>query len=164
LKGFPGDFFILMETIYPYKSLSDTLLGMKTQVRDSLEFADEFLPKRKMTPAEIYSYLKRHVIYFNDPHDRELLQSMPTLFSQKNIHHIYGAGDCDCFTIAALACLFARGHDENFLVISGRNRINAVHVYCKTIFKGKKKTLDLTNHRYDYERFYPYTQELKMSL
>ncbi len=153
-----------MKKIYPYVSLEDTLIAMKQQIKDSIPFAENFLPRRKMSPKEIFTTLKSNVIYFNDPHDRELLQSMPTLFSKKNYHNIYGAGDCDCFTIAALACLFSKGYKENFIVIVGRNNSNAVHVYAKTIYGGSKKTLDLTNHSYNYERYYPFRQELKVGL
>jgi hypothetical protein len=153
-----------MKLLKPYESLEDTLLKFKRQVKDSIAFADGFLPNRSMTPGQIFSFLKKRTIYFNDPPTEELLQMMPTMFSKKNAHNIYGAGDCDCFTIAALACLFARGYGENYVVIVGRNARNAVHIYCKTNYLGEKKTLDLTNHSYNYERYYPYRQELPITL
>lgn len=154
-----------MQLLKPYVSLSETLLMLKKQVRDSIPFAETFLPGNVDTPKQIFNFLRGEVVYFNDPEHIELLHSMPSLFSSKNQHGIYGAGDCDCFTIACLASLISKGYLKNFVILTGRSAKNAVHIYCKTLDdNGKKVTLDLTNKIFNYERFYPYKQELKFSM
>jgi hypothetical protein len=86
----------------PYKNLMYTLQMMGKQVAESVQFADQFLP-RATTPKEIWFILKDNLVYKNDPPGIELLQSFPSLMND-NYWGIPGAGDCDCFTIAALAC------------------------------------------------------------
>jgi hypothetical protein len=95
----------------PYKNLMYTLQMMGKQVAESVQFADQFLP-RATTPKEIWFILKDNLVYKNDPPGIELLQSFPSLMND-NYWGIPGAGDCDCFTIAALACAAARRYSSS---------------------------------------------------
>lgn len=144
-----------------YKDLNDTLRGFKIQVEDSIDFAENFLPHLEMTPREIFKYLRKQVVYVNDPPGVELIQSMPTMFSYLNPHNIWGAGDCDCFSVAASACLLVCGHPVDIALV-GRNPDNAVHIYCMTGIYGPVVAFDLTNQRYGQERYYPYKQTLPL--
>jgi len=150
-----------MKLLEPYESLDRTLIMMKRQVIDSLPFAIDFLPEGKMKPSSIFNFLKEETIYFSDPSGIELLQSMPTLFGNNNQHGIYGAGDCDCFTIAALASLIAKGYESGtgiFLV--GRSKYCPVHIYASIY----GVPFDLTNNKLGQERNYPYKQYLKFKI
>jgi len=149
-----------MKLKIPYPGLSETLLYLKKQVIFSMPFAKEYLPAGKMTIPEIWEMLKADTIYFNDPYRIELLQSMPTLFGEENQHHIYGAGDCDCFTIAALTCLTIKGYKNIFVCLAGRNQYAPAHIYVQVdgiIF-------DLTNSVLGKERPYPYIQRLPFKI
>lgn len=139
-----------------YPGLNLVLVALKIQAIDSLHFARSFLPEKKMTPEEIFDFLKKEVVYYNDPKDIELLQSMPTLFGWENIHSIYGAGDCDCFTITALACLHTKGYKNLKLILAGRDPNNPCHVYANV----NNTPFDLTTTAAGTERKYPYKQEL----
>lgn len=132
---------------------------MREQARRSVPFARRFLPRGKMTPAELFDYLKSETVYINDPEGIELLQSMPTLFSEKNIHGIYGAGDCDCFTLASLACFKAKRFTNYRIVLVGRSKSAPVHIYSEL----NGKPFDLTNNTYGAERNYPFKQVLPIS-
>lgn len=144
-----------------YVDINDTLKGFKIQVEDSLDFASDYLPSLDMTPREIYRLLKKEVVYINDPPGVELIQSMSTLFSFNNPHNIYGAGDCDCFSVAASACLLVCGHPVDIALV-GRNPENAVHIYCMTGIYSPVVPFDLTNQRYGQERKYAYKQVLPL--
>ena len=50
----------------PYKNLMYTLQMMGKQVAESVQFADQFLP-RATTPKEIWFILKDNLVYKNDP-------------------------------------------------------------------------------------------------
>lgn len=110
-----------------------------------------------MTPREIFDFLRGEVVYTSDPEGIELLQSMQTLFGTGNKHGIYGAGDCDCFTIAALASLIAKGYAPGLkIVLVGRSKVAPVHIYCSVF----GVPFDLTNNKIGKERPYPYQQSL----
>jgi len=150
-----------MKLTKPYDSLEDTLLMLKKQVRDSVPFAAKVLPAGRMTPEAIFRWLKSRVIYCNDPDGVELLQSMPTLLSYNNRHGVPGCGDCDCFTISALACLIAKGYGDSVgIYLVGRSKQAPVHIYA-AIFH---KPFDLTNNNLGQERGYPYKQYLDFRL
>lgn len=144
-----------------YIDLDDTLRAFKMQVKDSLDFAADYLPSLDMTPREIYNHLRRDVVYINDPPGVELIQSMPTMFSYNNPHNIYGAGDCDCMSVAASACLIVSGLPVNIALV-GRTPDNAVHIYCMTGNHAPVVPFDLTNAYYSQERKYPYKQTLPL--
>ena len=144
----------------PYTSLEHTLIMLREQARRSVSFAEQFLPAGRMKPAELFDFLKGETVYINDPAGTELLQSMPTLFSENNVHGIYGAGDCDCFTLTSLACFKAKGYKDFQIVLVGRDKAAPVHIY--SMLEGTP--FDLTNSTLGAERSYPYRQILPVSL
>lgn len=143
-----------------YVSLAHTLIMLREQARRSVPFAKRFLPSGHMTPAELFDFLKSETIYMNDPDGIELLQSMPTLFSQNNFHGIWGAGDCDCFTLTSLACFKAKGMNNCKIVLVGRDAAAPVHIY--TMVNGIP--FDLTNSTIGVERKYKYKQVLPVNI
>lgn len=114
-----------------------------------------------MRPAEVFDFLKSEVVYKHDPPGVELLQSMPTLFSEDNVHGIYGAGDCDCFTTASLASLCVKGYNSGLgIYLVGRSKDAPVHIYAAI----HSIPFDLTNNKLGQERHYPYKQFLPVRL
>lgn len=144
-----------------YKDLNDTLHHLKLQIVESIPFAEQYLPDQDLTPKEIFKILKKDTVYINDPPGVELIQSMATMMSYSNPHNVWGAGDCDCFTVTASACLLSRGYPVD-IVLVGRNRDNAVHIYNYTGIHNPVICFDLTNPRYGMERFYPYKQKIPL--
>lgn len=142
----------------PYKDLNHALKLFRRQVSESIPYAIESLPKFN-TPEEAFNYLKLRTRYKKDPKGRELFQTLPTLL-ENNWHGITGHGDCDCFTIAALAVLIANGFNDCGIVLVGRNPLVPVHIYAYVDIDGKREYFDLTNKVYNYERFYPYKQHI----
>lgn len=133
---------------------------MKIQIIDSVNFAQSFLPFGKMSIEDIFNFLKKEVTYTSDPKDVELLQSMETLFTWENVHGVYGAGDCDCFTIASIASLYAKGYRDLEVVLAGRSINYPVHVYSKV----NGISFDLTNKEIGKIRPYTFLQALKIKL
>jgi hypothetical protein len=88
----------------PYTNLTDTLVALKRQVKDSMEYVEEHIPYNIHTPAELFAFLKPQLNYKNDPPGVEFIQTLQTLLTND------GEGDCDCFTVAALAALTYLGH------------------------------------------------------
>jgi hypothetical protein len=147
----------------PYPGLSQSLKYLKIQILDSLPFANQFVPKFN-DPKALFYWLKAHTTYINDPTGIELFQTMPRMFGINNFHGIKGAGDCDCFTIATIAAALSQNWNDLGIVLVGRSPLNAVHIYTYIIFDGQKYYLDLTNKDFDYQRFYPFYQEIKFKL
>lgn len=145
-----------------YKSLNNSLGYFRTQVIESLPYAREVLPAHVQTPEQIFNWLKLRTTYKNDPKGVELFQTFPTLL-ENNFHGIPGAGDCDCFTIAALACLLVRGYDCG-IVLAGRNGLNPVHIWAYVIDKGQTYDFDLTNKYFNQSRHYSHTQKIPFVL
>jgi hypothetical protein len=138
-----------------HPGLDTVLLAIKMQAADSFDFADSFLPAGKMSPGEIFDYLRGRVIYTPDPPRVELLQSMQTLFTD-NRNGTPGAGDCDCFTIAGLASLYVKGHRKLYVTLAGRSSANPVHVYCTW----RDVPFDLTTEHIGFARPYRHIQDL----
>ena len=151
-----------MEKRMQYKNLNHALRLFKKQVTESIPYALEELPKFD-SPQEAFKYLRKLVTYKKDPQGVELFQTLPTLI-ENNFHGITGAGDCDCFTIAALATLIANGFTDCGIVLVGRSPLNPVHIYAYVDVNGKREYFDLTNRTYNYERPYPYRQEIPYKL
>lgn len=143
-----------------YPGLEPVLLALKEQVRDSLKFARHFLPPGAMTPAEIFVFLKNETVYRNDPDGIELLQSMQTVFTEENVHGLYGAADCDCMTICSLASLYVKGYRNIGIYLVGRSPSAPVHIYAAVY----GVPFDLTNKKIGQERKYPYRQYLAFKL
>lgn len=143
-----------------YVSLPDTLNLIKIQVKDSLKYC-----KRRFSgfdsPENLFFALKSETSFKEDPKGVELLQSVPSLF-ENNRHGIPGAGDCDCFTILALACFAVNGFNPSFVVLAGRSSLYPVHIFAAV---GPKITaFDLTNSFYGFKRPYPLEQVLPFRL
>lgn len=146
----------------PYQGLNHSLAHLRKQVIAGIPYAIESLPKFS-TPEEIFKYFKRRTKYKSDPKNIELFMTLPT-FLDNNFWGETGNGDCDDFTIATLTTLLANGFYNSGIVLVGRNKINAVHIYSYCDFKGKRYFLDLTNRYFDYERNYNYRQEIPIEL
>lgn len=146
-----------------YQDLTDTLLHLKIQVRDSLPFAAKVVPDVD-TPEQLFYWLKDKVIYSRDPSTTELLMTMQTQFDGSRTG-TPGAGDCDDFTITSLASLIAAGFNDVKVVLVGRSLENPVHIYAAVKFNGKLYWFDLTNSKFNYQRTnYKYQQILDFSL
>lgn len=143
----------------PYPSLEKSLGHLKIQVLDSIYYCKNWLPSYVNDPDEIFNYCKNRIIYKKDGKN-EVFQTAQTMF-ENNYHGIKGAGDCDCFTILLLACFCAKNYKDFGIVLAGRNPHNAVHIYAYCIYNGNKYYLDLTNECFNFERYYPYKQEIK---
>ena len=142
-----------------YVDINDTLRHIRVQVMHSIPFAREVCPDFQ-NPAQLFSWLKARTTYKNDPRGVELLQSMQTLFNG-DYHGTPGAGDCDCFTIAALACMHVQQWPGPLWIkIAGRDRSAPVHIWAGLDFKGKPFALDLTEKQPDKERSYPFVQKI----
>lgn len=139
-----------------YQDINRTLKGIRTQVIDSLQWSAENLPKFK-NPEQLFKYCKQITTYKNDPHEVELLQTVPTLLCD-NWHGEAGAGDCDCFTILTLTLCITSGWNDNYIVLVGRTKLAPVHIYSAVKVNGQFYTLDLTNPYINVERPYKYRQ------
>lgn len=151
-----------MILIKDYADLTDTLLHIKKQVIDSLDFANVWLPSID-DPAELFMYLKDRTTYISDPPGIELIMTMQTMISGSRTG-IPGGGDCDDFTIAALASLYCIGFTDLRVVLAGRRRTLPVHIYCDVNDGTGWKAFDLTEDHYGQFRPYPYYQNLTFSL
>jgi hypothetical protein len=145
-----------MEYKIQYPGLQDSLLHLKIQVIQSIDYCKAILPDHVSTPEDIFYYCKNRTTYKADG-GNELFQTAETLL-ENNVHGIPGAGDCDCFTILLLACLAARGYKNIGIVLVGRSPKNAVHIYVYVKEGNRTEFLDMTNNSYNYERFYPFKQ------
>lgn len=141
-----------MKAIYPTTTLSRTLWGIRRQVKDSLDYADQWCIYDN--PRDIFRQLKAHVTYKNDPPDIELLQSLPTLM-ENNYWGSPGTGDCDCFTIAYTACCIAKGIPVK-IVLAGRKPDEFTHIYNLVRMNGVWYDADLTENRFGKRRDYKY--------
>jgi hypothetical protein len=146
-----------------YKDIDDTMRHIRLQVEESLPFARRFIGRCK-DPNDLYFKLKPYLKYRKDPPGVELLQSLPTLI-KNNFYGASGSGDCDCFTIAAVACCLVQRWPgaEIWIKLAGRNKAYPVHIWSGVTYKGKEYPMDLTNRIPGYERRYPYVQTLRVS-
>jgi hypothetical protein len=148
-----------MRTKYQYKSLGDTLRQMSAQIAESVSYADAFMPRSTNT-LEMWSILKDNLVYKNDPPGIELLQSFPSLM-EDNYWGEPGAGDCDCFTIAACACAVARGIPVRCVIV-GNDPKAPSHIYCQMWEDGRWIDFDLVHSDYGFTKPYKYKQILKV--
>lgn len=151
--------FLIMEKLEAYKDIHRTMIAIKIQILDSLDYLDWFLPKiEKYNIQELWDTLKPTVKYVNDPKGTELLQTAETLY-EKNFHRIRGAGDCDCFTILTTAACIVLNFPSK-IVLVGRTYKEPVHIYNKIWDGNQYQTFDLTNKQPFVERFYPIKNEI----
>lgn len=142
----------------PYPGLTESLRHLKIQVLESIPYCKEILPEYVNTPWQIFAWCKNRTYYQLDG-GNEVFQSVKTLF-ENNYHGQSGCGDCDCFSILLLSCFLAKNINNCGIVLAGRIPNQAVHIYTYCIYKGEKYYLDLTNNSFNFERYYPYKQEI----
>lgn len=143
----------------PYRNLDHALkFGLRVQVSESLSYVLENFPVLD-SPKKIFDFLKRRITYKKDPRGVELFQTVETLLDN-NFHGITGAGDCDCFTIAALSTLLANGFTDSGIVLAGRNPLVPVHIWAYTYVDGQLYNLDLTNPHFNTTREYKWQQKI----
>ena len=135
---------------------------MRVQISESIPYALSEMPKLN-SPEKCFDWLKAHTTYKHDPKRVELFQTLPTLLDN-NWHGKPGAGDCDCFTIAAVSTLLANGFDNCGIVLAGRSPNRAVHIWAYVDTPEGRKNLDLTNKYFDQTRHYPYLQHIPYQL
>ena len=128
------------------------------QVEDSLDYAIENVPDFP-NPESLFYYLKSQFTFRKDPPYTELLQTFPSMML-RNRHGIPGAGDCDCFVIAALASMYAQGWKDMYIILYGNQKSHPQHIACAIKWNGRIEVFDLTNPIYDHERKYKYRQLL----
>ena len=109
----------------------------------------------------MYEYFKNRVTYHNDPPGVELIQSPGTMF-ENNYWGKAGYGDCDCFVVLLLSCLWANNMNKNWILLYGRTKKWPSHISLATEFEGQDYFMDLTERKFNSERFYPFRQELKV--
>jgi len=152
-----------MQLREPYQDINRTLEMLMAQVYESMPYAMDNCPEVS-SPEALYNRMKRLTVYKHDPSGVEFIQSMPTLFKhythRSGTHYPPGYGDCDCFTVSAIACLKANGFDDIAIVLRGRNKQTPVHIYPAVWDGSKWVAFDLTNRYYGQERKYPYRQTL----
>ena len=153
-----------MRATLPYLGAEQTLKYMKIQVIDSIPYVKYKFPRLR-TAKDIYNYCKGLVRFREDPPGSEFVMKVQSLFNPKiNPHGFSGAGDCDDFTVLSLACLFANGFRDNFVVIAGRTKSAPVHVYAATKVNGKFIPIDLTNSEMIERGGYKYRQILPIRI
>ena len=143
-----------------YTTLQRTLDMMQLQIQESLSFARNFVPRGE-TPRSLFTLLKQHTTYRHDPPGVELLQSMPTLM-HRNFYGIPGAGDCDCFTITAVACCKVENIPVRIVVV-GNTRKNPTHVYCEVLDAGRWTAFDLCSPFYGETKKYRYLSRINVN-
>ena len=150
----------MAKLIKPYKDINDTVRHIRLQVEHSIPFAAEVCPTFDH-PAQLFRWLKDRLIYRKDPNGRELLQTMQTLWHGE-YYGIPGAGDCDCFSITALACCYIQEwRGPLWIKLAGRSKSAPVHIWSGIDWNGKEYAVDLTNKTPDHERHYPIIQRLE---
>jgi hypothetical protein len=142
-----------MKMKVPYQNIAHTIDMMQRQIEESLDYAEDFTP-RNTTPKELFWIMRNNLTYKNDPPGVELLQSFPSMM-EDNFHGKPGAGDCDCFTIAAVACCKAAGIPCR-IVIVGNSAIAPSHVYAEVLDNGQWMPFDLVNAYYGETKDYNY--------
>lgn len=142
-----------------YTNLNDALRLFKLQLVESIDFVKRNFYDEGLTPEEIFNLLKKNTVYKKDPKGMELFQSTETFF-YNNWHGIPGCGDCDCFTLTALAFLYCNGYKNIGIVLVGRNTRIPVHIYAYLIINQKIFYFDLTNKYFNIVRNYPFKQHI----
>jgi hypothetical protein len=151
-----------MVSVEKYKNLDHTLKAMKSQIIDSVDFALNNSPVFE-NPKHLWMWLKPQLTFKSDGkykgEKRELLQTMQTMMTGK-VWGKKGLGDCDCFVITTIVLMIANNWGNIKIVLTGRNKLIPVHIYTVIYWNGKRQVLDFTNSQFNYERVYPYKQEI----
>jgi len=151
-----------------YTDINRVCQVIRLQIIDSIPYAYENCPQFD-NPGQLFKWLRNNTRYKSDPEGYEFIQSMPTLFS--NFKHktgkVYGVGqgDCDCFTVTSIACMYVQGEDwiKNFgFVLAGRSKKAPVHIYSYINYDGKYHIFDLTQPVIGKVNPYPITQDVRL--
>ena len=149
-----------MKMKVPYKNIGHTVEMMGKQIEDSLDYATSFAPGES-NPRHLFHILKQNLTYHNDPPGVELLQSFPSMM-ENNYWGIPGAGDCDCFTIAAEACCIENDIPVR-IVIVGNSADAPSHVYAEVLDPNQGWTpFDLVNPFYGQTKDYTYEKRISV--
>ena len=144
-----------------YKDINDVLYWIVEQAKVGIPYCKDKFPHWE-DPRQMFYYLKNLVTFKNDPPGTELLQGPYTLFEDN--YHGYlssGAGDCDCFSILLLSCIWAQNWKGAKIILAGNKKSAPSHIYIEIPWKGENIILDLTESKPDQEREYKYYQALK---
>jgi len=153
-----------MELTKDYDSLEDTLLMIKVQISESIDQIIESDIQPPLDAEELFYWLKDRTTYMNDPNSIELLMTYNTLMSGSRTG-VAGGGDCDDFTIAAVASLLYQGFRHIEIVLAGNDKDCPVHIYCRLYcFEDIYCNFDLTEDHFDQIRPYKYVQNFPFSL
>ena len=146
-----------------YPGLKRTLLGVKDQAVESVDYMDQKIPDNIRTPEALFYYLKGITKFKKDPFGIEHIKTSRTLFEKYK-----GRGDCDCFTVTSLASLEALGLAKQlYIVLVSKNKRIPSHIYVAfDDKKGVHHIFDLTNPWYDFERTknYRYKQLIPINI
>lgn len=143
-----------------YESLEHTLKLLKLQVIDSLPYVFEFIDKT-YSAENLFRQLKTQLTFKHDPRGVEYIQTMQTLFAVNN-----GFGDCDCFSVTALASLYRCGFEPLYVCLAGKSKMQPTHIYVE-VYDPKRDLIcpfDLTNPIYNYERPYNFKQSIPFKI
>lgn len=99
--------------------------------------------------------------YLHDPPGVELIMTVQTMMKD-NPHGIPGAGDCDDFTVFAIAAALYFNFPVK-MVLAGNRRNNPTHVYAVINFEGWH-IYDLTAPVIDTVKNYTFTNEIPVSI
>ena len=133
--------------------------GIRTQVIDSIPYCYNNLPEFE-NPRQLFKYLKERTRFKHDKPNEETLQTAQTLFDN-NVHGLSGAGDCDCFTITAVACCKVEKIPVRIVVV-GNTPKNPTHVYCEVLDNGRWTAFDLCSPFYGDTKKYRYLSIIKV--
>ena len=154
-----------MNALMPYPGLKKTLQYLVIQARESMPYIHKYIPDNINNPEDLFNYLRTQITYKSDPKGEEYITTVKTLFNKNK-----GRGDCDDFTVLALASLSWFGYNPR-IVLVGYNKVFPKHIYTAYYVNGKRFVFDLTNPWFDYERPngpkgkpYKFRQELKVNL
>jgi hypothetical protein len=142
-------------------SLGKVLEFLKIQAQESIEQIPDYFPPNIKTPEIFFNHCKAVTTYKNDPIFVEYIQTVQTLMNSG------GRGDCDCFTVLALAGLtYYDLADRLYICLVGKSKKVPSHIYVSGDFNGTHFIFDLTNQYFDFERCkkYRYKQMIPVRL
>lgn len=155
-----------MELREKYTDINRTVFLLREQVIDSIPTAVEVCPRAR-NPEQLFKWLRLNTSYKDDPPGYEHIQSMETLLTpfthRTGVYYGPGQGDCDCFTVTTLACLYVHDWPEEFgFYLLGRSKKAPVHIYSYVVWEGQELIMDLTRPYIDDAKDYPLKQKIPL--
>lgn len=145
----------------PYKDINQVMPWLYRQIRESIPYCKKHFTGFN-SPDELFRYLKSMTRFKYDPDDMELLQTAETLF-ENNWHGQPGLGDCDCFTILAVACLWVNNFTP-YIILAGNGKRQPSHIYAGVLGANNRvDSFDLTEPFFGSRREYKYYQLLPVN-